>query len=703
MNRRRLITAVMTTVGVALAATYVISHHLHRGPSQGWPVYGGQLAQDHYSSLNQINRDNVKNLKVAWTFDTGETGEIQANPIVIGRVIYTLAPSPSVLALDAVTGKLLWKFKAPINGRTRSRGVSYWTDGQQSRIFVGFGFNLFALDANTGKMITSFGENGSIDLRKGLREPYQEQSITLTTPATVYKDLVIVGGEVPETHPAPPGDIRAFDARTGALRWTFHTIPHPGEPGYETWPKDAWKNAGSANNWGGMTVDAQRGILYVPTGSAVFDFYGGDRIGNDLYANSLIALDANTGKMIWYFQGVHHDLWDRDFPQPPVLLTVNRDGKKIDAVAQSTKGGFVYLFDRTNGTPLFPIKEMPFPASTVPGEKASPTQPIPTLPAPLVKQSVTADALTTRTPEAHAWAVKQFKTLISGEFVPPSVNKLTVNLPGFAGGAEWGGSAADPNTGVLYINTNNTAWLIGLTVPPPPGSPGEKIYQNQCAVCHGLNRAGTPPAVPSLRGIEGILTNPEIAAVIHTGKGRMPAFNGLSAAQVQSVVEYLTRIPQQQQQINATAGAKTPNDMPYKTMSFRRFWDPDDYPATAPPWGMLDAIDMNTGQYLWKIPFGDYPELAAKGMPTTGTDNYGGPVVTAGGLVFIGATVFDEKMHAYNSTTGQLLWEDKLPFGGLATPTTYMVNGKQYLVIACSGGQTSRKPRGGLYVAYALP
>jgi len=707
MNGKNWAITVVAVAVVAGAGAFVYQHYLHRGPSQGWPAYGGQLAQDHYSSLAQINRDNVKNLKVAWTYDTGQKGELEANPIVIGHVLYTLPPSPGVIALDATTGKLLWKFDSGIGGRTRARGVSYWTDGHDSRIIVGLRSFLYALDANTGKPVSSFGENGRIDLRKGLREPYEQQNVGLTTPATVYKDLLIVGQLDPETHPAPPGDVRAYDARTGALRWTFHTIPHPGEPGYETWPKDAWKSAGAANNWAGMAVDDKRGILYVPTGSAVFDFYGGDRIGNDLYANCLIALDAETGKMIWYFQGVHHDLWDRDFPQPPVLLTVNHDGKQIDAVAQATKSGFVYLFDRTNGTPLFPIKELSYPASTVPGEKTSPTQPLPTMPAPFVQQSVTLDTLTTRTPDIHAWAVKQFKSMIGGgQFIPPSLNKLTIDMPGFAGGAEWGGSAADPNTGVFYINANNTGWLVGLTVPPPPGSAGEKIYQNQCAVCHGIDRAGTPPAVPSLRGIEGILTNTEIAAVIHQGRGRMPPFNNLNSSDVESVVEYLTRAPREgpPPAKGAASKANDPmNYMPYKLMSFRRFWDPDDYPATAPPWGTLNAIDMNTGQYLWKIPFGDYPELAAKGTPTTGTDNYGGPVVTAGGLVFIAATVFDEKMHAYNSSTGQLLWEDKLPFGGLATPTTYMVDGKQYVVIACSGGQTSKKPMGGVYIAYALP
>jgi quinoprotein glucose dehydrogenase len=689
-------------VGVGLGLCLGGSFTAHA--QQDWPAYGGHDGT-HYSSLSQINRDNVKNLVVAWKYDTGEAGGIEANPVIVGKVLYTTTPGRSVIALDAATGKLIWKFESDLEGRVLSRGVSYWTDGHQARIFAGARNYLYALDAATGKVITSFGEQGRIDLRKGLREPHEQQSVELTTPGSIYKDLIIVGGANPETHPAPPGDIRAFDVHTGALRWTFHTIPRPGEYGYDTWPKDAWKNAGAANNWAGMTVDVNRGIIYVPTGSAVYDFYGGDRLGNDLFADSLIALDAATGKRIWHFQGVHHDLWDRDFPASPALVTVTHAGQRVDAIAQTTKSGLLYVFDRTTGKSLFPIQELPFPKSNVPGEVTSPTQPFPTLPAPYTQQSTTVDTLTNRTPEAHAWAVKQFDSMIGGgQFVPPSVDKLTVDMPGFAGGGEWGGVAVDPSTGVLYVNANDTAWLIGLTIPPPAGSAGEKVYQSQCSGCHGINRAGSPPAIPALEGIEGILTDQEIAGIIRQGRGRMPPFNSLTDEQVQAVVRYLTRAPGEEERPRpATAGEDGKDDMPYKGMGFRRFTDPEGYPATAPPWGTLSAIDLSTGQYLWKIPFGTYPELVAKGMADTGSDNYGGPVVTDGGLLFIGASVFDEKFHAYDKTTGKLLWETALPFAGLATPSTYMVNGKQYVVIAAGGGQSSRKPSGGVYVAFALP
>jgi quinoprotein glucose dehydrogenase len=691
--------AVVLGLGVSLAG--VAAAHAAPPAPHDWPSYGG-AASDHYSDLTQINRDNVTKLTVAWTYDTGERGGLEDSPIVVGSVLYTGTPSGGVVALDAATGKLLWKFTSDAGGRGLSRGVSYWTDGHASRILAGFRNYLYALDASTGKPIPAFGEDGRIDLRKGLREPYERQSVSLTTPGSVYKDLIIVGGSNSETHPAPPGDIRAFDVRTGTLRWTFHTIPRPGEFGYDTWPKDAWQDAGAANNWAGMTVDTTRGIVYVPTGSAVYDFYGGDRIGDDLFADSLIALDAATGKRIWHFQGVHHDLWDRDFPAPPALLTVKRNGKQVDAIAQTTKSGYVFLFDRTTGKSLFPLQELHYPASTVPGEVASPVQSLPTLPAPYTQQSVTEDTLTNRTPEAHAWAVKQFQSMIGGgQFVPPSLDKLTIDMPGFAGGAEWGGPAVDRKTGVLYVNANDSAWVVGLTATTSAGSVGEGVYRDQCSMCHGIDRAGAPPAVPALRGIDGILTDQQITDTIRQGKGRMPAFTGMTDQQVQAVVRYL-KAPQQQQRAGAS-GAPAVNDMPYRNIGFRRFLDPDGYPATAPPWGTLSAIDMNTGKYLWKIPFGEYPELAAKGMTDTGSDNYGGPVVTAGGLLFIGASVFDAKFHVYDSRNGKLLWQTDLPFSGLATPVTYMANGKQYVVIAAGGGQSNKKPNGGTYVAFALP
>ncbi len=667
-----------------------------------WPAYGGQLQAEHYSSLAQIDRANVHQLKVAWTFDTSEKGDIQANPIIIGNTLYTYTPSQKVIALDAATGELKWKFDSGIEGRQPARGVAYWTDGKAERIFAGVMNYLYCLDAGTGKPVPSFGEDGRIDLRKGLAEfrgeDYRVQSIALTSPGVIYKDLIIVGGRDPETHPSPPGDIRAFDVHTGKLRWTFHTIPRPGEPGYETWPPDAYKSAGAGNNWTGMSLDAARGIVYVPTGSAVMDFYGGDRLGNNLYTDCLLALDAGTGKLLWHFQGVHHDIWDRDFPAQPALFTMHRDGKDIDAVAQISKQSYIYVFNRETGEPLFPIHEHPYPASNVPGEVTSPTQPMPDAPAPFARQRLTEDMLTNRTPAAHQWAVDQFRKMQSdGQFIPFTVGKLTVVFPGFDGGGEWSGAAIDPATNVLYVGSSEVAWVGGLVPATRGGSRGAKIYQSQCAVCHGVDRAGSPPAFPSLVHILDRKTQSEIIDLLNGGKGRMPSFPNLDDEAVASLLAFLRTDPA------ANAATDTGGPPDYVFTGYRKFLDPDGYPASAPPWGTLNAIDLKTGKQLWKITLGEYPELAAKGMKNTGSALYGGPIVTASGVLFIGATIYDRKFHAFDASTGKLLWETTLPFAGEATPATYMVDGRQYVVIAASGGRDPKRPVGGEYVAFALP
>jgi glucose dehydrogenase len=801
-----------------LRPTYAAEAHGSK-PSSGWTAYNGQQTGDHYSPLAQINRSNVSNLKVAWTFDTHEEGGLQTNPLIIGRTLFAYTPSQKVVALDATSGKVVWTFDPGTPGQQPTRGLSYWTNGKSSILFAGALTNLYALDPATGKLIPTFGDNGKIDLRKGLTTgDYSKEFAALTTPGVIYKDMIIVGFRAPETEPALHGDIRAFDVHTGALRWSFHTIPLPGEAGYETWPKDAWKVTGAANNWTGMSLDEKRGIVYVPTGSAVNDFYGYDRIGNDLYANTLLALDANTGKKLWHFQGVHHDIWDRDFPAPPALLTVHINGKSIDAIAQPTKQGFLYVFDRTTGQPLFPVEERRFPDSNVPGEQISPTQPVPLLPEPYARQLLTADMLTHRTPEAHAWAEKEFKSFRSeGQFVPFGVDKQTVVFPGFDGGAEWGGPAVDPHTGIIYINANDIAWTGGLT-ENKPGGVASTIYQSQCALCHGADRTGSPPAFPTLIDIDKRLPDAAIIDVIHNGKGRMPSFPNVADTRLDALLDYLksgrdpdtigngdgshpstvatpgstTVRPIPAGDPSEIAGAKlyqkncaichgddllgAPSNYPalvgvrsrlddktildnihrgkgrmpafkkmadadtsailrflgdsampitnqadasskreaessgepsviakYQFTGYRKFLDPDGYPAIVPPWGTLNAIDLNTGKYLWKIPLGEYPELAAKGMKNTGSENYGGPVVTAGGLVFIASTIFDRKIRAFDSKSGQLLWEAVLPFAGNATPATYMVDGKQYIVIAASGARDRKGPQGAAYIAFALP
>jgi quinoprotein glucose dehydrogenase len=666
---------------------------------QDWPVYGGAPENNHYSSLTQINRNNVKQLTAAWSFDTQEEGGLQTSPIVIEGVLYGITPTQKVFALDAATGKLLWKFDSGIKGTQPDRGLAYWADGKNSRILVGVMNSLYALDAATGKPISTFGEQGRIDLRENLgREPASSQSVYLTSPGIVYKDLVIVGGRNPETLPAPPGNIRAYDVRTGKLRWSFHTVPLPGEFGYDTWPKEAWKSTGAANNWAGMALDSKRGMVYAPTGSAAFDFYGADRVGDDLFANCLIALNAQTGERIWHFQGVRHDLWDRDFPSPPALLTVKRDGKDVDAVAQTTKQGFVYLFDRANGSPLFPIEYHKYPPSTVPDEVPAVEQPLPTRPAPFARQLLTADLLTNRTPEVHQWALEKFQRFRSeGQFVPFGVGKDTVVFPGFDGGAEWGGPAVDPNTGILYVNANDVAWTGALAENTGGNSP-KAIYMSQCGVCHGENMTGSPPAMPSLVGVGDRLTPVQIATTIKNGKGRMPGFPNLNDDQLFALIGYLMSGESKE----LASSGPPPASLKYRFTGYKKFLDTEGYPAVAPPWGTLNAINLNTGEYLWKIPLGEYPELAAKGTKNTGTENYGGPIVTAGGLLFIGATNFDKKFRALDKSTGELLWETTLPFSGNATPVTYEVNGRQFVVIAAGGGKDPKSPSGGVYVAFAL-
>ncbi len=661
-----------------------------------FPAYGGGPEENRYSSLAQINRENVSRLKVAWSYDTDDgSGDPQTQPIVVDGVLYGLTPRHKVVALDAGTGKLLWRFDSGIVGRGANRSVVYWASGNDKRIFAGVQSFVYALDAKTGKPVAGFGTDGRIDLREGLGREAAKQSILLTSPGIIYKDVLIVGGRLPEALPAPPGDIRAYDVRSGKLRWQFHTIPHPGEFGYDTWPKDAWTYTGAANNWAGMAVDTERGIVFVPTGSAASDFYGADRVGNDLFANTLLALDASTGKRLWHFQSVRHDMWDRDFPAPPVLVKVKHEGKVVDAVAQTTKSGFVYVFDRVTGEPLFPIEYRKYPASDVPGEVAADSQPLPVKPAPFARQALTEDLLSARTPAIHEWALSKFREFRSaGQFVPFTVGKETVIFPGFDGGAEWGGQAFDPATGLLYVNANDVAWTASLA-ENARGSSGRATYLSQCAGCHGDSLLGAPPSIPSLVDLRGKRTAEQIGAVIRQGSGRMPSFPNLKAEDVAAVSDFvLSGLSKEMAAAEADSAAPR-----FRFTGYHKFLDPDGYPAVAPPWGTLNAIDLNTGEYAWKVPLGEYPALGGN----TGTENYGGPLVTAGGLVFIAATNFDKKFRAFDKTTGKLLWETTLPFSGNATPVTYEVGGKQYVVIYATGGKSGRGgAAGGVYVAFAL-
>lgn len=666
---------------------------------QQWLVYGGSDGA-HHSSLTQINRSSVSQLRVAWSYDTGETGGLQASPIVVHGTLYGITPLQKIFAVDATTGAVKWQFDAGVASTQPNRGLAYWERGPDARVISGVMNFVYELNAKTGRPISSFGEQGRIDLREDLGRDPATVSIALTSPPVVYEDLFIVGGRDPETLPAAPGDIRAYDIRTGKLRWSFHTIPHPGEYGYETWPKDAWKTSGAANNWAGMTLDAKTGIIYIPTGSATFDFYGGDRIGDDLFANCLLALKAETGERVWHFQAVRHDLWDRDFPAAPVLVKVTRNGKNIDAVAQTTKQGFVYLFNRASGDPLIPIEYRKYPQSDLPGEVAAAEQPLPSAPAPYARQLLTEEMLTNRTPAAHEWALQKFRTLRSeGQFAPLSTKRDTVVFPGFDGGAEWGGPAYDPETGLLYVNANEMAWYARLAKNSANPLSGRGIYQQQCTICHRDDMAGSPPLFPSLQGIGQRSSRAAIVTVIRKGRGRMPAFTNLSQDELKGLVDYVISGANKE----VAGGDANASAMPYRFSGYTRFLDPDGFPAVAPPWGTLSAINLNTGEYAWKIPLGEYPELAAEGLKDTGSENYGGPLVTAGGLLFIGATNYDRKFRVFDKSSGKLLWETTLPFAGNATPIAYKVNNREYVVIAAGGGKDLKSKSGGVYIAFSLP
>ena len=603
----------MLPIAASAAATIAGAPTL-AAASADFPAYGGDHGGTRYSTLTAITKANVGKLAQAWRFDMA-SGGLEVQPIIVGGMLYSTTTDGKVVALDGATGAVKWTATFPGAGGGRGRGLTFWQSGRDRRIIVPGGPLVYEIDADTGAPIASFGDGGKIDLRLQLRgDDPSKNLVNLGTPPSLYKDIFITAGGVPENSPSVPGDIRGWDVRTGKLVWTFHAIPYPGEYGYETWPKDAYLTAGGVNAWPGTIVDEKNGIVFAGLGSPADDMWGGERLGDNLYGNSLVALDAKTGKRLWHFQTVHHDMWDADFAAQPILLTVKRAGRPIEAVAVTNKAGFVYIFDRKTGKPLFDIAEVPQAPSDVEGEIASKTQPIPVLPAPLGLRTVTADTLTNRTPEANAAMRAKLATMKTGPvFTPIAKGKDTIVIPGFSGGVEWGGMAADPK-GILYANSEDVAWYTSIIEQNRPGPGRAKL-----------------------------------------------TFSG-----------------------------------------YNKFRDADGYLGTAPPWGTFSAIDMNSGKYLWKVPFGYYPELAAKGMKDTGSENYGGPVVTASGLLFIGATIYDRKLRAFDSATGKILWEGDLPYGGVATPATYMAGGEQYVVIAASGARDQKGPKGASLVAFKL-
>ncbi|MDA0350408.1 MAG: pyrroloquinoline quinone-dependent dehydrogenase [Verrucomicrobia bacterium] len=665
-----------------------------------WAHYLGHPTSNQYSTLDQINRSNVKQLEVAWTYETGDKAMYQTNNLVIDGIVYTATPRSRVIALDGATGAALWTFDPDdihenLADRNQ-RGLMFWEDGENKRILTMKGSYLYTIDALTGKLVTSFGKGGWIHIGENL-DVDDTPNVFINTPGQIYGDLIIIGTNVAED---VPGAVRAFDKFTGERKWIFHTLPRPGEFGSETWPEGYLEKTGGASDWSGLALDTERGIVFLSTETAGPDFYGADRWGENLFANSVVALDANTGERLWHQQLVHHDLWDLDLPQPPTLLTVMHEGGKKDIVAQGTKMGLLFAFDRVTGEPLWPIEERPTEPSRIPGFKIWPTQPFPTKPPPLMRQRYTDQDLSNITPKAELMT----RDVLSqsgnyGSYAPPSLEQVVL-FPGPDGGMEWGGAAADPD-GIVYVNVNEMPWFYQLLPTRQnngiPLSSGELFYRINCAACHGMDRMGNPAGgFPALADVSARLTREVVMQFIVNGGGRMPAFDRLPEMERAMIVDFLF-------------GMETPvhkrlegDDIPpYIFRGFQRWFDDEGYPAIKPPWGTLNAVDLNTGTIKWKVPLGEFPELTKRGIPITGTENYGGPVVTAGGLIFIGATS-DEKFRVFDKETGELLKELDLPFDGNATPSTYLANGKQYVVISC-GGAKKKPVYGGTLVAFSLP
>ena len=704
--------AAALTCGVAVVARNQEAVVPSGGPTAvDWPVYRGDPKGNQYSALAQIHAGNVHRLERAWEYKTGDANQrstMHVNPIVVNGVMYVTTASLKAVALNAATGREIWSFDPARhnNGnvvRLRNRGVVYWKGAEGERIFHFVRDRAYAVDARTGELISSFGSNGFIDLRQNLGVDPASAVIEMTSPGAVFKNVLIIASRVNESYDASPGHIRGYDAVTGALKWTFHTIPREGQVGHDSWKWVKGENYGGANAWGGVTIDEQRGWVFAGTGSATEDFYGGFRKGDNLFANSVLALDAITGERKWHFQTVRHDIWDYDNPPAPILVTIGSGPTAKDAVVQLTKMGFTFVLDRDTGKPLFPVQEVPVPRSTVPGEETAPTQLIPLKPQPLVRQTLTEADLTNITPEARAQALRDFRRYLSGPIYTPPSLQGTITTPGHLGGAEWHGASFDPVLNMLYVNVNEAPTINRLRpVLDEPGAGdrnpvefGRQIYDRTCAACHGVARQGTPPHTPPLVDLKR--TPQEIETVILQGRNAMPAFRQFRPGEVSALAAFLKTPPTEAARPVPAAAAHR-----YTIDGYPLFLDPHGVPAIAPPWGTLNAIDLVKGEIAWKVPLGEYPQLVAKGIRNTGTLNFGGAVATAGGVIFIAATA-DEKIRAFEKSSGRMLWEHQLPAGGYATPSIYMIDGRQYVVIAAGGSGKNATKSGDSIIAFALP
>ena len=695
-----------------------------------WSVYKADGEGTAYSVLDQVNPSNVNQLEVAWTHKFSDApqgsrgGSSESNPIIIDGVMYTMSARHRVYALNASTGEEIWSFD-PFNGAAGGgvgRGVTYYEDGADKRILFTGGDQLFSVNAATGQLISSFGNGGKVSMNVGMRGDPEKISVIPTTPGTIYKDLYIIGNEVSELYGAEPGYIRAYNVKTGALVWTFHTVPQPGEVGYDTWPKDAWKYVGGANSWGGITLDEKRGMVFLATGSPTYDYYGKDRVGNNLFGNSVVALDAATGKYRWHFQTVHHDLWDYDLPAAPNLITVIHNGQKIDAVAQTSKLGYIYTFNRETGEPLWPIEERPVPASDIPGEVTSPTQPFPTKPKPYSRQMISAADIADWSPGSHDSLLARFRAFrYEGPFTPPSI-KGTFMMPGSRGGSSWGGGAVDPTKGIIYVKSNDSPEIATMkkveqneSANETVWAQGKAMYLTYCVACHMPDKNGDESGNPSLVGIENRLSREDALNKIKRGGGKMPSFASVIAGKEEAIISFLfdkeaaaqsagreqnfLKEIQANNAANKLVDPKTEDEKYLNLTAYGQFTDNARRPGIKPPWGQLHAINLNTGEFEWTVPLGNQPELQAPGAPETGTGGSAGPLVTKGGVLFIGSTR-DRKFRAFDQKTGKKLWEYTLPGVANANPSTYWSNGKQYIAISVGGDATNPA---GYMISFALP
>jgi quinoprotein glucose dehydrogenase len=689
-----------------------------------WSHYKGSPENIHYSSLSQIDTSNVKDLQIAWIYRTGDAdtvhnSQIQCNPIVVDSFLYGISPQMKLFAVNAITGEQRWVFNPFDSIATAEkgfffilnncRGVAYWTDHEsERRIFYTAGSHLYCINADNGQPVASFATDGKLDLHNDLGRDVKDFFVTATSPPIIYKDILIIGDRVDEGPMAAPGHIRAYDVRTGKRLWIFHTIPQPGEEGYNTWvDSNAYKFIGGANAWNGFSLDEKRGIVYACTGSASYDFYGGKRLGNNLFANCVLALNATSGKKVWHFQTIHHDVWDRDLSSPPALVTVNKNGESIDAVVVTTKTGFIYLFDRESGNPLYDVVEKPVPTlSELKGEKLSLTQPYPVAPAPFMRQSFTEKDINPYLSDSSFNDVK--KRLASYKhdhmYDPISLNG-TVIFPGLDGGAEWGGPSFDPQTGVLYVNANEMPWVLtAVDISRRPltqenfEQAGKRLYQSNCMSCHGPERQGSGN-FPSLIGVEKRYTKNTFYNVVQSGRRMMPGFKQLNENEQEAIASYVMNIQSSKRKKFIDLKKDSIYKLPYTITGYNKFLTKEGYPAIAPPWGTLNAINLSAGEYIWKATLGNDTAFKNAKQPT-GTENYGASVVTAGGILFIAATK-DGKLRAFNKRNGQLLWEYSLPTAAFATPSVYEAGGKQYIVIACGGGKLKTKS-GDSYIAFKL-